>query len=152
MFLFYFSIALATLCTALYHIIQKLTPLDANPALTLAVTYTTGAVLSLALLFFYPLKDSLSVSLKQLNWTSVGLGIVLVGLELGFLLAYRANWNLSYAGLIANVIVALIFIPIGLLAFKEHVTPINVIGVGRLCGWSYSCKSQVITATMQFED
>ncbi len=129
MFLFYFSIALATVCTALYHIVQKLTPADANPALTLAITYSTSAVLSLALLFIYPLKDGLGASFKQLNWTSVGLGVVLVGLELGFLLAYRANWNLSYAGLIANVIVALIFVPIGLLAFKERVTVTNIVGV-----------------------
>jgi len=129
MFLFYFSISLATLCTALYHIVQKLTPTNANPALTLTVTYTTGAVLSLALLLVYPLKDGLTVELKQLNWTSIGLGIVLVGLELGFLLAYRANWNLSYAGLVANVIVALVFIPIGLLAFKEQITRLNILGV-----------------------
>ena len=59
----------------------------------------------------------------------VGLGVVLVGLELGFLLAYRANWNLSYAALVANIIVALVFIPIGLLVFKEKVTLTNILGV-----------------------
>jgi drug/metabolite transporter (DMT)-like permease len=129
MALFYFSIALATVCSALYHIIQKITPAGANPALTLAVTYATSAVVSLALVLVYPLKDGLIGSLRQLNWTSVGLGLVLVGLELGFLLAYRANWNLAYAGLIANVIMALIFVPVGILAFKERITPLNVLGV-----------------------
>lgn len=129
MALFYFSIALATFCSALYHVIQKLTPVGANPALTLFVTYATSTVFSLGLLFLYPLKDGLTVSLRQLNWTSVGLGVVLVGLELGFLLAYRANWNLAYAGLIANVVVALIFVPVGLLAFKERITPVNILGV-----------------------
>lgn len=129
MFLFYFSIALATLCSILYHVVQKVTPVDANPALTLAVTYSTGAILSLGLLFFYPLKDGLSASFKQLNWTSVALGVVLVGLELGFLLAYRANWNLSYAALVANIIVALVFIPVGIWVFKEKVTVTNVLGM-----------------------
>ena len=129
MILFYFSIGLAAVSTALYHLVQKLTPANANPALTLTITYLTSALLCLALIPFYPLQDGLSASLKQLNWTSVGLGFALVGLEIGFLLAYRVGWDISLAALIANVAVTLLLVPIGLLFFKEKVSPVNIVGI-----------------------
>lgn len=129
MFLFYFSLGLTVVSTVFYHLIQKLTPANANPGLTLAITYLTAALLSLALFPFYPLKDGFVTALRQLNWTSMGLGVVIVGLEIGFLLAYRAGWNISVAAVIANVVVAIILIPIGLLLFKEKVSLVNVAGV-----------------------
>ena len=68
--LFYFSIALAILCTAFYHIVQRLTPSGANPALSLLITYLSAAVLCLVLFPLYPLKDGFAAAFKQLNWTS----------------------------------------------------------------------------------
>ncbi len=129
MFLFYFSLGLAVVSSVFYHLIQKLTPANANPGLTLAITYLTAALLSLALFPFYPLKESLAASLRQLNWTSLALGVAIVGLEIGFLLAYRAGWNVSTAAVIANVAVAIILIPIGLLLFKDRVSLVNLAGV-----------------------
>jgi uncharacterized membrane protein len=127
--LFYFSIGLAIITTALYHIVQKLTPTNVNPAVSLMVTYLTAATLSLALVFIYPLKKSLTDSLGQLTWASAGLGVVLVGLELAFLLVYRSGWNISLAGIVANAAMALLLLPVGLLFFKEHLTPINLLGI-----------------------
>jgi multidrug transporter EmrE-like cation transporter len=57
------------------------------------------------------------------------LGIAIIGLELGFLLAYRAGWNISLAGLVSNVIVGLVLLPVGLLLFQEKLTPLNLAGV-----------------------
>lgn len=127
--LFYFSLGLAVVSSVFYHLIQKFTPANANPGLALAVSYLTAALVSLALFPFYPLKDGLGAAVRQLNWTSIGLGVAIVGLEIGFLLAYRAGWNISIAAVTANVGVAIILIPIGLLFLKEQVSPANIIGV-----------------------
>jgi multidrug transporter EmrE-like cation transporter len=129
MLLFYFSISLAILFSVLYHLFQKFTPISANPALAFAVTYATAFVACLALLPLFPPKDGLSASLKQLNWASIALGLAIVGLEIGFLLVYRSGWSISVAGTVANAASALILIPIGLLIFKDKVTPLNLIGV-----------------------
>lgn len=129
MFLLYFSMALVIISSTVYHIIQKLTPANANPAITLFVTYASSAVLCLFLLPLYPLKDGLGPALKQLNWTSVALAIGVVGLELGFLLAYRAGWNISLAALIANIAAALLLIVVGTIFFKEKVSVVNIVGV-----------------------
>ena len=128
--LYYFSVGLAILSNILYHLCQKLTPNDANPALALTVTYLVSALTCLVLLLaLFPLKTSLRQALGQLNWASLALGISVVGLELGFLLAYRAGWNISLVANVVNTVVALSLIPIGLIFFKEKLSLVNAAGI-----------------------
>lgn len=129
MVLFYSSILLALAAMTLYHLVLKVTPSDVNPAISLIVTYATCILLCLGLLLFFPLKSSLVAAFRQLNWTSFGLAFALVGLEVGFLLAYRAGWNVSMASIVVSVAVAVLLVPVGLLLFKETLSPLNVIGV-----------------------
>lgn len=130
MVMYYISIGLAILGTTLYHLFQKSTATNVHPILAVMVTYATALVLSLALLTFaFPLKDSLAVELRKVNWSSFALAFAIVGLEVGFLLVYRAGWNLSTAVIITNVAGALLLMPIGLLIFRERFTPVNVIGI-----------------------
>jgi uncharacterized membrane protein len=127
--MFWLAIALTIVSNIFYHIFQKVTPQDANPALALAVSYFVAALLCLALLLLFPLKEGLRNSLGQLNWASIGLAFTLVGLELGFLLAYRAGWSINLAGLASNATVSVLLIPIGLVFFREHLTRTNAVGV-----------------------
>ncbi len=125
----YGAIALTVLSNVLYHLFQKVIPGNVNPLLSLAVTYLVAATSTVLLLPFFPLQGTLGAEVRKLNWASLGLGAVIVGLELGFLLAYRAGWNLSLASLVANTTVALLLIPFGLLLYKEHLTPLNILGI-----------------------
>jgi len=128
--LYYVSIVLVIASTVIYHFTQKATPADAHPLLTLAVTYVAATALCLALLPFFPLRASLGESLRHLNWASIALAAAVTGIEVGFLLAYRAGWNISLAALIANTAVAAILAPAGLLLFAERLTPIQMVGIG----------------------
>ncbi len=133
MFLYYASIAIAIASNLFYYIIQKSTPNNANPVLSLAITYFTAMVTCIIIFPFYPKNgQTLAESFRKLNWTSITLGVAIVGLEMGFLLAFRSGWNLSTAGIFANVVVAIILIPVGLLFFKETLKPINFAGIA-LC-------------------
>lgn len=129
MFLFYLSMALTILSGALYHVFQKLTPGNAHPLLAMVVTYVTAIIICLVLLPFYPPKTGLVESLRQLNWASFALALAIVGLEIGFLLAYRAGWNISLGAIVSNVAVAIVLVPVGLLFFKEKISLVNFIGV-----------------------
>src|SRR5687768_18554606 len=86
MFLFWFSIGLTVLSNVIYHMAQKLTPSQANPMLSLAVTYVLAVIVSVVLLPFFPLQGGLVASMRQLNWSAAALALAVVGLELGFLL------------------------------------------------------------------
>lgn len=127
-FMLIFSAALAIVASTLYHVFQKSTPVDVNPAISLLVTYGTAALGTLLLFFFYP-PQSLSVDFGRLNWASVALGLSIVGLELGILLAYRYGWQISLLGVVVHIAAALVLLPVGVLLFKEKLTPLNLLGI-----------------------
>lgn len=119
MFMYVFSILLIIASNVVYNIVQKSTPSKANPFLTLLITYLTAAVITLIMYFFNRTGKGLLASLKELNWTSIALGVAIVGLEFGYLLAYRAGWKISVGSLVANIALAVILIPVGVLLYKE---------------------------------
>jgi uncharacterized membrane protein len=123
------SIILAIVSNVLYHIFQKLTPNDVNPLLALSATYVVATVVCLALLPLFPSQVGFVESIKQINWASVALGFAIVGLEAGYLLAYRAKWNISLASMVGNVAMALVLIPVGLLFFREKLSATNFAGL-----------------------
>jgi multidrug transporter EmrE-like cation transporter len=129
MFLFYFSITLAIASSALYHFTQKQIPSGANPAVSVIVTYVVSLALCFVLLFFLPPENGFRAALKQLNWASYLLALSLVGLEVGFLLVYRAGWNIGLAAVLTNVVASLILVPVSILVFKDKLSPVNMIGI-----------------------
>ena len=129
MTLFYASISLALLSSVLYHVFQKATSSAVNPAIGLMVTYAVAFGLSALLLLIYPLKSTVVAALRQVNWASVALAFSILGLELGFLLAYRAGWNISVAAIAANAAAGLALLPTGTLLFRERPSIVNLVGV-----------------------
>ncbi|HEX6033529.1 MAG TPA: hypothetical protein VFY83_03805 [Anaerolineales bacterium] len=129
MFLFYFSISLAIASSALYHFTAKSTPSNVNFTVSLLVTYAVALVVTLLGFFFFPAKHGLMAEIKQLNWAGIGLAIAIVGIEFGFLLTYRAGWNLGIAAVLVNVVASLILVPVAIYIFKDHISWINILGI-----------------------
>ena len=123
-----FSIIIVVASNILYHICQKSTPDNANPFSALFTTYVTAAVLTFIASHFYKTGEGFFQSFKGLNWTSIVLAIAIVGLELGYMLVYRAGWNISVGSLVANIIVALLLVPIGIMFYKEGFGLSKVLG------------------------
>lgn len=97
MFLFYFSISLGIASSALYHFTAMSMPSNVNFTASLLVIYAVAFFVTLLGFFFFPAKHGVIAEIKQLNWASIGLAISIVGAEGGFLLTYRAGWNLGIA-------------------------------------------------------
>src|SRR5262245_5922349 len=129
MFLFYFSISLAIGASALYHITTKSTPANVNFAISLLVTYGIAFIATLFTFFFFPVQDGLTTELKKLNWASIGLAIAILGTEFGFLLTYRAGWNLGIAGVLVQVVASLILVPVAIFVFRDKISWVNVLGI-----------------------
>ena len=83
----------------------------------------------MVLLFFIPLKTGVIEGLKQLNWASVGLAFALVGLEVGFILVYRAGWNISIAAIVVNAAVTVLLVPVGIMLFSEKLSAMKYAGI-----------------------
>jgi len=129
MSLFYFSITLAICSSALYHFVAKSTPSNVNFTVSLLVTYGVAFLVVLLTAIFFPIKNGLAFELKQLNWASIGLAIAIVGIEFGFLLTYRAGWNLGIAAVLVNVVASLILLPVAIFLFKDKISWVNVLGI-----------------------
>lgn len=129
MFLFYFSITLAICSSALYHFTAKSTPSNVNFTVSLLVTYAVAFAVVLVTLVFFPIKNGLASELRQLNWASIALAIAVVGIEFGFLLTYRAGWNLGIAAVLVNVVASLILVPVAIFVFRDKISWINILGI-----------------------
>jgi len=125
----YLPISLVVLSGLCYHLCQKSTPATLNPIVALIVTYVCASVVSVVSYFIFIPDANIVKSLGAVNWASFLLGFAVVGMELGFLLSYRAGWNISSAGLISNTMIALLLIPVGLLMFRESISLSAVSGV-----------------------
>jgi drug/metabolite transporter (DMT)-like permease len=129
MFLFYFSITLAICSSALYHFTAKSTPSNVNFTVSLLVTYAVAFVVTLLGFFFFPATNGIKAELVKLNWASIGLAVAVVGIEYGFLLTYRAGWNLGIAAVLVNVVASLILLPVAVFLFKDKISWINILGI-----------------------
>lgn len=134
MIYYYLPILLTVVANVFYHIFQKSIPDNANPILSLIVTYITATLVSLLFLFFELKDTSLLAEIKKINWASLALGVSIIGLELGFLLAYRVGWNISIGALIANITVSLLLIPIGIAFYHETLTLQSTAGIALCIG------------------
>lgn len=129
MFSYVWPIALVVLSNVVYQICAKSVPEGMNPFASLTITYLVGAVASGIL--YYVLGDSGSLvrEYQKLNWAPFVLGIVIVGLEAGFIYAYKAGWQVSTASIVQSsfLVIALIFI--GYVLYHEALTWNKLVGV-----------------------
>jgi drug/metabolite transporter (DMT)-like permease len=114
---------------ALYHVAQKSVPRSVNPFAAIIIAYVIGISLGVVGLAFDRGGGTLLDSVKDSNWAVVAIGAGALIIEVGFLLAYRAGWNLSTASVITTVSVAVILIPVGIFVFKEHLSLRSAAGI-----------------------
>lgn len=117
--MYVFSIILIVTSNVLYNICQKSTPQKVNPMIALFSTYLIAAFICLIAFLFNKTGKGIIQAFQELNWTSFALGFSIIGLEFGYIMAYRAGWNISIGSLVANIILAIILIPVGILFYKE---------------------------------
>ena len=129
MTLFYFSMALTICSSALYHFSQKQIPAGANPIVSVIVSYIVALLICFGILYFFWPREGVWQAVKQLNWASYVLPLSLIGLEVGFLLVYRAGWNIGLAAVLVNVVASLILIPIALFVFRDKLSWVNIAGI-----------------------
>jgi multidrug transporter EmrE-like cation transporter len=75
---------------------------------------------------------SLRGELAQLNWTALALGAAVVILDLGYLMIYRAGFDVSLGLLVTQSAAALLLVLVGVAYFAEKLTLVNIGGIA-LC-------------------
>ena len=130
MFSYLWPIALVVLSNIVYHICAKSVPEGMNPFTSLTVTYLIGAGASAALFFFTNPGGGFFKEFGKINWSPFVLGVVIVGLEAGFIYAYKAGWQVSTASIVQSSVLAVALIFVGFLLYHETLTWNKLVGVG----------------------
>ena len=88
-----------------------------------------GAGLSAVLFKAMNRGGSLLREYGKLNWAPFVLGLVIVGLEVGYIYAYKAGWPVSTAAIVQSAFLAAALLAVGALVYHEAVTPTKVVGI-----------------------
>lgn len=102
-----------------------------DPMISLMVTYLAASAVSFVIYFFQSLgKESFLRGVLSVNVSAVGLGLAIVGIEVGTLFMYRAGWAVNVAFVVANSLIVAALMLTGFLLYKEKLTLRQLIGVG----------------------
>ena len=126
---YYLPLVCVVFANTLYHICAKHISPVAHPLAMLVVTYLVAAATAFLAFWITSQGNSFVLQLKNITWAPIGIGLSVVGLDLGFILLYRAGWNISLASLVTSVVVAMILLFIGLSFYKEHIDIYKLIGI-----------------------
>ena len=129
MFSYIWPLALVVLSNTLYQVCAKSVPEGMNPLASLTVTYLIGAVVSCVMYYLLNRDANLFREIRLTNWAPIVLGVVIVGLEVGFIYAFRAGWQVSMAQIVSSAVLAVILIFVGSLLYHEAITWNKIAGI-----------------------
>lgn len=102
-----------------------------DPMISLMVTYLAASAVSFVIYFFQSLgKESFIRGVLSVNVSAMGLGLAIVGIEVGTLFMYRAGWAVNVAFVVANSLIVAALMLTGFLLYKEKLSLRQLIGVG----------------------
>lgn len=129
MFSYVWPIALVVLSNVVYQICSKGIPGDVSPFAALTVTYLVGAGCSLLMFFVTNTHGNIWKEISRMNWAPYLLGLVVVGLEIGFIYAYKAGWQVSTASIVQSSFLAIALLVVGTLLYQEAITWNKLVGI-----------------------
>ena len=133
--LYWIAFALIVLSVVTYNIAQKFLPANLNPFAMLAIVYFMAGILCLGFALFPNGKFDLtgiSSAFTGINWTIWLLALAVVGIEVGYVLAFRAGWKASLLAITVQATALFALAPIGVLFFREKLSALNWLGLA-LC-------------------
>lgn len=129
MFNYIWPVAVVVISNVVYQICAKGIPQQMNTYASMTVTYGVAAIFS-ALMFLITTKGgNLFHEIKMSNWATIVLGIVITGLELGFIFAYKAGWKVSTLSVVTNAFLAICLLFLGFFMYHESINWSKILGV-----------------------
>ena len=126
---FIWPLALIIISNTVYQICAKSVPSGMNPLASLTITYAVATIISALLYFILNRDGNLITEWRVTNWAPFLLGMVIVGLEVGYIYAYKAGWPISAAQIVQSSILAVVLIFVGYILYREDITWNKVIGI-----------------------
>ena len=122
-------LGIAAVGAVVYQTGQKSLTAHVNPMLLLIGAYMVAIAIALAAmpLFRAPGQSDSLRSVITAPVLAVGIGVIMI--EGGFLMAYRAGGSLQWSGIFVNGLAAVVLVPIAVIAFREQLSVLRVVGI-----------------------
>lgn len=122
-------IALVVLSNVVYQICAKGVPKDMDAMASMTITYIVGTICSGVMFFVMNRHGNLLQEYSKMNWAPIFLGVSVVGLEVGFIYAYKNGWAVSTASIVQSAFLAVALLFVGALLYHETININKIIGV-----------------------
>lgn len=122
-------IALIVAANVVYQICAKEVPKDMDAMASMTITYLVGAICSGIMFFIMNKNGNLLQEYSKTNWAPIFLGVSVVGLEVGFIYAYKNGWAVSTASIVQSAFLALALLVVGALLYHETISFSKIVGV-----------------------
>ena len=129
MFGYIWPLGLVVLSNVVYQIFAKSVTNKINVFASLTITYFVAGFISAVLFFIFNKGGNLIAELGKANWAAYALGFSIIGLEAGFILAYKAGWQVSTASIVQSSVLAIALLFVGWLLYKESLSWNKIVGV-----------------------
>lgn len=129
MFSYVWPMALIIFAEVIYQICTKSVPDTIDPLASLTVAYLVAALMSGALFFALHRGGNLMSEYQHLNIAPAILGIAIVGLETGWIYAFKAGWQVSTGFIVQSAFLAVALLAVGYLLYYEALSWNKVIGI-----------------------
>ena len=129
MFNYIWPIALVVLSNTVYQICAKGVPNGTSPFAALTITYIVGAVFSAVMHFITHPTTNILKEFTKMNWAQYVLGLIVVGLEVGWIYAYKAGWQVSTGTIVQSAFLAVVLIFVGMILYREPITWNKIVGI-----------------------
>lgn len=130
MFSYIWPLAIIVLSNIVYQICAKGIPQQMNTYASMTVTYAVATLFSAIMYFITTKGGNILHEFKLSNWATVILGIVITGLEVGFIYAYKAGWKVSTLATVSNAFLAIGLLFLGYFMYHEVISWNKILGVG----------------------
>lgn len=125
----YLFLGVATLGCVVYHLGQKLISAAVNPMVLLMGVYLVAFLLALIAVPLFQTPGQAAWGRQLVSWPVLVVGIGVILIEGGFLLAYRHGGSLQWSGVAVNGLAAVILVPVATFAFREHLSGPRALGI-----------------------
>ena len=129
MFNYIWPLLIIVFSNTLYQICAKGIPQQMNTYASMTITYAVATLFSAAAFFVTTKGGNIFKEFSHTNWATIVLGIVITGLEVGFICAYKAGWKVNTLALVSSTILAAVLIFVGFFLYKEQLSFSKMAGV-----------------------
>jgi len=125
----YWALSVATVGAVIYHSGQKALAADVNPMVLLIGVYAIAVLIAVVAIPLFRAPHQSDSVRHLMSWPVLAVGVGVILIEGGFLLAYRAGGSLQWSGVAVNGLAAVILVPVAVIAFREQFSTTRALGI-----------------------